>query len=196
MCAGTLLCCTLSRRTLYVEVSCPTDTLLRSKLSHRHFTSKQIVPLQGGQSTLRGVTLLRRRVSGADSLLRSKVSGGGLLRSNLPPGHFTSGGKLLRDRPSRYQLPSQRSYLFLRGREVQRLTSVICYPSSVIRHPTSDIRHPTSDIRHRHPSPSSVTSFLVGAVMGCGLFACIRSCIRSRETKWLAGLSLSKRAKR
>ena len=38
---------------------------------------------------------------------------------------------------------------------------------------------------------------------GCGLFACIRSCIlelsnctsTSRETKWLAGLSLSKRAR-
>ena len=72
--------------TLYFEVSCPPDTLLRScppdtllrsKLSPGHFTSKQTVPSQGGQSTSRGVTLLRSRVSGASSLLRSKVSGGG-----------------------------------------------------------------------------------------------------------------------
>ena len=102
------------------------------------------------------------------------------------------------DRQGTSFLPSVPIY-FYGGREVQRLTSVICYPSSVIRHLSSVIRHPTSVIRHptsviRHPS--SVISFLVGAVMGCGLFACIRSCIRSRETKWLGGLSLSKRAKR
>ena len=66
------------------------------------------------------------------------------------------------------------------GREVQRLTSVIRHPSSVIRHLVF------SKCGH-----------------GCGLFACIRSCIlelsncisTSHETKWLAGLSLSKRAR-
>ena len=87
------------------------------------------------------------------------------------------------------------------GREVQRLTSVIHHPSSVIRHPSSVIRHPSSVIRH----PSSVIRHLVFSRCGhgCGLFACIRSCIlelsnctsTSRETKWLAGLSLSKRAR-
>ena len=53
-----------------------------------HFTSKQTVPSQGGQSTSRGVTLLRSRVSGADSL---KCPGDGLLRSNLPPGTLLRG---------------------------------------------------------------------------------------------------------
>ena len=59
------------------------------------------------------------------------------------------------------------------GREVQRLTSVI-----------------------RHLIFSRCGH-------GCGLFACIGSCVlelsncrsMSRETKWLAGLSLSKRAR-
>ena len=60
-------------RTLYFEVSCPPDTLLRSKLSPGHLTAKQTVPSQGGQSTWRGVTLLRSKVSGADSLLRSNL---------------------------------------------------------------------------------------------------------------------------
>jgi len=58
------------------------------------------------------------------------------------------------------------------GREVQRLTSVICHPSSVIRsvicHPSSVICHLTSIIRHLVFSRCSHR---------CGLFACIRSCI-------------------
>ena len=70
---------------------------------------------------------------------------------------------------------------------MQRLTSVIRHPSSVIRHPSSVIRHLVFS-RCGH---------------GCDLFACIRSRIlelsnctsTSRETKWLAGLSLSKRAR-
>ena len=106
--------------------------------------------------------------------------------------------------------------------DIRHLSSVICHPSSVIRHLSSVIRHPSSVIRHlssviRHPSsvirhlssvichPSSVIHHLVFSRCGhgCGLFACIRSCIlelsncisTSRETKWLAGLSLSKRAR-
>jgi len=55
---------------------------------------------------------------------------------------------------------------------VQRLSSVICHLSSVIRHPSFDIRHLVFS-RCGH---------------GCGLFACIRSCI-------LAGLGLLKRAR-
>ena len=54
------------RRNACLVVNCPPG----------HFTSKQTVPPQGGQSTSRGVTLLRSRMSRADSLLRSKVSGG------------------------------------------------------------------------------------------------------------------------
>ena len=87
------------------------------------------------------------------------------------------------------------------GRAVQRLTSVIRHLSSVIRHPSSVICHPSSVIRH----PSSVIRHLVFSRCGhgCGLFACIGSCIlelsnctsTSRETKWLAGLRLSKRAR-
>ena len=77
---------------------------------------------------------------------------------------------------------------------MQRLTSVIRHPSSVIRHPSSVIRHPSSVICHLVFSRCGP---------GCGLLACIRSCIlelsncisTSRETKWLAGLSLSKRAR-
>ena len=89
---GMLLCCKLSPRTLYFEVSCPIDTLFQNKLSHGHFTSKQTVPSQGGQSTSRGVTLLWSRVSGVDSLFRSKVSG---VWFTCPPDTSLRGGKLL-----------------------------------------------------------------------------------------------------
>ena len=81
---------------------------------------------------------------------------------------------------------------------MQRLTSVIRHPSSVIRHLSAVICHPSSLSRHL----SSVISFLVGAVMGV---ACLLALARvlelsnctstSRETKWLAGLSLLKRAR-
>ena len=65
LCSRTLLCCKLPLRTLYLEVSCPTYTLLQSRLSPHE-----------GDNLLQGGSLLRSRVSGADSLLRSKVFGG------------------------------------------------------------------------------------------------------------------------
>ena len=91
---------------------------------------------------------------------------------------------------------------------IRHPSSVICHLSFVIHHPSSVIRHPSSVIRHlssviRHLS--SVIHHLVFSRCshGCGLFACIRSCIlelsnctsTSRETKWLVGLSLSKRTR-
>ena len=57
-----------------------------SKLFPGHFTSKQTVPFEA-------------ECPGPTVYFEVKCPEGGLLRSNLPPGHFTSGDKLLRDSP-------------------------------------------------------------------------------------------------
>ena len=64
----------VSGGTAYFIVKCPGDNLLRSKLPPGEVNSKHTVLSPGGQSTSRGDTLLRSKVSGTDSLFRSKVS--------------------------------------------------------------------------------------------------------------------------
>ena len=81
----------------------PPDTLLRSKLSSGHFTSKQTVPSQGGNLLRGGSLSFEVKCPGRTVCFKVKCPGDSLLRSNLPPGHYTSGGKLLRDRPRPYQ---------------------------------------------------------------------------------------------
>ena len=76
----------------------PPDTLLRSKLSSGHFTSKQTVPSQGGNLLRGGSLSFEVKCPGRTVYFEVKCPGDSLLRSNSPPGHYTSGGKLLRDR--------------------------------------------------------------------------------------------------
>ena len=86
------------------------DTLLRSELSPGHSTSKYYCPpdtlLRSNLSPCKGDNLLPRgslsfevKCPGRTVCFEVKCLGDSLLRSNLPPGHFTSGGKLLRDSP-------------------------------------------------------------------------------------------------
>ena len=75
----------------------PPDTLLRSKMSSGHFTSKQTVPSQGGNLLRGGSLSFEVKCPGRTICFEVKCPGDSLLRSNSPPGHYTSGGKLLRD---------------------------------------------------------------------------------------------------
>ena len=57
------------------------------------------MPSQGG-NLLRGRSLsFEVKCPGRTVYFEVKCPGDSLLRSNWPPGHYTSGGKLLRDRP-------------------------------------------------------------------------------------------------
>ena len=71
----------------HFEVSCPPDTLLRSRL-----------PPNMGDNLLQGGSLyFEAECPGWTVYFEVKCPGGGLLQSNLPPRHFTSGVKLLCD---------------------------------------------------------------------------------------------------
>ena len=57
-------------------------------------------PCKGDNLLRRGSLSFEVKCPGRTVCFEVKCPGDSLLRSNLPPGHFTSGGKLLRDRPS------------------------------------------------------------------------------------------------
>ena len=55
-------------------------------------------PCKGDNLLRRGSLSFEVKCPGRTVCFEVKCPGDSLLRSNLPPGHFTSGGKLLRDR--------------------------------------------------------------------------------------------------
>ena len=59
-----------------------------SKLSPGHFTSKQTVPHKGDSLLQGGSLCFKAECPGRRVYFEVKCPGGGLLRSNLPPGHF------------------------------------------------------------------------------------------------------------
>ena len=77
-------------RTLYFEVNCPPDTSLRSRANCP--LTRGTIYFEGGHFPSKWSVRGRQ--------FASKCPGDSLLRSNSPPGHYTSGGKLLRDRPT------------------------------------------------------------------------------------------------
>ena len=57
-------------------------------------------PCKGDNLLRRGSLSFEVKCPGRTVCFEVKCPGDSLLRSNLPPGHFTSGGKLLRDKPT------------------------------------------------------------------------------------------------
>ena len=117
--------------------------------------------------------------------------------TECPPGHFA----VVQSVPPVQNVPLPPTLLLALPVQPAQFIPV-WWPRSAtsdIRHPSSVTRHLSSVIRHL----SSITLVFSRCGHGCGLFVCIRSCIlelsnctsTSRETKWLAGLRLSKRAR-